>query len=201
MRLEAKQSGLRIQAGSENIDPQRGVAKLKPPRMSAFWSKPGQHTKSQVLLRVLLIGQVAFLMTATCQTSVATGERDTNAVQVSSSQARVQEEDASPPIGAPAHQARSLKELPRQVLSDQKLLWLCPFRLKRADIPWAGAFLGTSAGLIAIDRRVGQGLSDTPPGAGYSFSRRVGQFVAPLTELGVAGTVYLEAVAKPGSDH
>lgn len=88
-------------------------------------------------------------------------------------------------------QHRSLKELPRNILRDQAFLWLRPFRLKRSDVPWAAAIIGTSAGLIAIDRPVGQELSDDPPGGGFAFSRRGGQFGGGLTDFGIAGTFYL----------
>jgi len=85
----------------------------------------------------------------------------------------------------------TLPQLPRNLLRDQKFLWLRPFRMKRADVPWAATLLGTTAGLIAIDRPVGQELSDTPPGTGFAFSRRVSQFGGWATDLGVAGTFYL----------
>jgi membrane-associated phospholipid phosphatase len=91
----------------------------------------------------------------------------------------------------PPHRYGTFKELPRQIILDQKFLWLRPFQPKRADLPWAGAIVGTTAGLIAVDRRVGQGLSDSPPGHGYTFSRRIGRLGAPWTGVGIAGAIYL----------
>ncbi len=88
-------------------------------------------------------------------------------------------------------QHRTIKVLPRHILRDQEFLWLRPFRLKRADLPWAAAILGTTAGLIANDRRAGQELSDDPPGGGFTFSRRGGQVSGGLTDLGIAGAFYL----------
>lgn len=85
----------------------------------------------------------------------------------------------------------TLKDLPRNILRDQKFLWLRPFRMKRADAPWATGLLGTTAGLMAIDRPVGQELSDAPPGAGFAFSRRVEQLGGGLTDFGIAGAFYL----------
>jgi len=85
----------------------------------------------------------------------------------------------------------ALRELPRNLLHDQKFLWLRPFRLKRSDVPWAAALVGATAALIATDRPVGQELSDSPPGSGYAFSRRVSQFSGWATDLGVAGAFYL----------
>lgn len=52
-------------------------------------------------------------------------------------------------------------------------------------------FLGTTAGMIATDRRVGQSLTRSPPGAGYAFSNRAGQLGGNLTDAGVAGAFYL----------
>ncbi|MFQ5664450.1 MAG: phosphatase PAP2 family protein [Terriglobia bacterium] len=95
------------------------------------------------------------------------------------------------PAGASECPTCTLKGLPGNILRDQKFLWLRPFRSKRSDIPWAVALLGTTAALIAIDRPVGQELSDSPPGAGFAFSRRVGQLGGGLTDFGVAGTFYL----------
>jgi hypothetical protein len=56
------------------------------------------------------------------------------------------------------------KSLPRDVLHDQAFLWSRPFRPRRSDLPWAAAFFGTTAGLIAIDQRAGQSISANPPG-------------------------------------
>ncbi len=88
-------------------------------------------------------------------------------------------------------QQRTLKALPRNILRDQKFLWLRPFRLKRADLPWTAAILGTTAGMIAIDRPAAQKLSDNPPGGGFSFSHRGGQVSGGLTDFGIAGAFYL----------
>ena len=90
-----------------------------------------------------------------------------------------------------AHQAPALKELPRTILHDQRFLWLRPLRMRRSDLPWAGAIFATTAGLLAIDRPVGQELSDSPPGAGFAFSHRVGQLGGAFTDFGLAGAFYL----------
>ena len=85
----------------------------------------------------------------------------------------------------------SFREMPREFLRDQAFFWLRPFRPKRADLPWAAAFLGTTAGLIAIDGHVAQNLSNSPPGAGYSFSHGAGTLGSPLVVAGVAGGFYV----------
>jgi membrane-associated phospholipid phosphatase len=84
-----------------------------------------------------------------------------------------------------------LKELPRQVLRDQKFLWLRPFRLKKADVPWVVALGGTTAALIATDARVARELSEDPPGSGYAFSHRVSQVGGAAGDLSVASAFYL----------
>jgi len=98
---------------------------------------------------------------------------------------------ASQPARTPPHQHPTLKELPRQIILDQKFLWLRPFRPQLADAPWAGAILAATGTLMATDRCVGQGLSDSPPGHGYTFSRRIGRLGAPWTGAGIAGAIYL----------
>lgn len=85
----------------------------------------------------------------------------------------------------------TLKNLPRNILDDQKFYWLRPFQIKQADAPWAIGLLGTTAALMAIDRPLAQELSDAPPGAGFAFSRRVGQFSGWRTDFGVASAFYL----------
>ncbi len=102
----------------------------------------------------------------------------------------------SSPAQAPQTEQPSFKNLPRDVFRDQVFLWLRPFRPRRADLPWAGAFFGTTAGLIAIDRRVGQGLSANPPGTGYHFGNTVSELGSPLTGAAIAGTFYLVGRAR-----
>lgn len=90
----------------------------------------------------------------------------------------------------------SFRSLPRDVLHDQAFLWLRPFRLHSSDIPWAGAFLGTTAGLMVIDNNAAQGLVANPTGRGYHFSRTVGKLGRPLYGSAIMGTVYLVGVAS-----
>jgi membrane-associated phospholipid phosphatase len=97
---------------------------------------------------------------------------------------------ASQPAQTP-RQHLTLKDLPRQVILDQKFLWLRPFRSTLADAPWIGGIVAGAGTLMATDRRIGQGLSDTPPGSGYRFSRTVGRLGSPLTGAGIAGVIYL----------
>ncbi|MFQ5817772.1 MAG: phosphatase PAP2 family protein [Terriglobia bacterium] len=143
------------------------------------------------LLRTFLLAPLAvFLILAACPV-VAGAAATTHASEGASSHGNVETQDNPPVPEASGRPVRELKELPRNILRDQKFLWLRAFRLKRADVPWAGVIFGTTAGLIALDRPVGQELSDSPPGAGFAFSRRVGQFGGGLTDFGVAGAFYL----------
>lgn len=105
---------------------------------------------------------------------------------------RLHSQQPPPPTASrESRNTSSLQQLPRNLLRDQKFLWLRPFRMKRGDVPWAATLLGTTAGLFASDRPVGQELSHTRPGAGFAFSRRVSQLGGWATDLGVAGTFYL----------
>jgi membrane-associated phospholipid phosphatase len=85
----------------------------------------------------------------------------------------------------------SLKGLPRDVLRDQKFLWSRPFRPRRSDLPWAAAFFGTTAGLIAFDRRAGQSISAHPPGSGYQFGKNASFLGTPYAGAIISGSLYL----------
>ncbi len=85
----------------------------------------------------------------------------------------------------------TLKALPQNILSDQKFLWVQPFRANGLDLRWRIGLVGATVGLIAIDRPVAQELSDSPPGGGYAFARRVEQWGGGPTDFGVAGAFYL----------
>ena len=141
------------------------------------------------LRRLFLICGAALLLALACPAKVRG-----NQLQPAGEQASV---PSNPESHAPSWAAETtqpepaLKEVPKRIICDQKFLWLRPLRMKRSDLPWLGLMVGTTAGLMAIDRQVGQGLSDSPPGRGYTFSRNVGRFGGPWTDLGVAGAIYL----------
>ena len=108
--------------------------------------------------------------------------------------------DPSKPA-APRAQKKSdedvtFKSLPLDILHDQAFLWLRPFRLHSSDLPWMGAFLGTTAGLMVIDNNAAQGLVANPPGGGYNFSRTVGKLGTPLYGSAIMGTIYLVGIAS-----
>ncbi|MGD1157982.1 MAG: phosphatase PAP2 family protein [Terriglobia bacterium] len=142
------------------------------------------------LLRLLLFCAAALLLALACPTRVRG-----NQVQPADEQASVPSKSEghtpSRPVETATQPQPTLKEVPSRIIRDQEFLWLRPFRMKRSDLPWLGFMVGTTAGLMAVDRRVGQGLSDSPPGHGYTFSRYVSRLGGPWTDLGIAGAVYL----------
>jgi len=144
----------------------------------------------QRLLRLLPTCWVALLLLLPFPVALR-AEEPSQTAQQPSTPPEPERTTASQPAPAPPHPHPTLKELPRQVILDQKFLWLRPFRLTLADAPWAGAIVAATGTLMATDRRVGQGLSDTPPGSGYRFSRNIGRLGSPLTGAGVAGLIYL----------
>lgn len=115
----------------------------------------------------------------TSQPPAATGE-----------QARLSRQLPSEPAPAPAP-GPPLKGVAQDVLRDQAFLWSRPFRLKRSDLRWTGALLGVSGGLLATDRRVGQEMSETPPGDLFRFGRRVSQIGGLEGDVAVAGAFYM----------
>ena len=151
------------------------------------------------LLRLFFICGAALFLVLDCPTKVR-GNQLPPAGETASVPSKSEGHTPSRPVANPAQPQRTIKEVPRQIIRDQEFLWLRPFRLKRSDLPWLGFMVGTTAGLIAIDRRVGQGLSDSPPGGGYTFSRNVGRFGGPWTDLGIAGAAYL-AGRRGGDQH
>ena len=85
-----------------------------------------------------------------------------------------------------------LEDLPLQILKDQKIIWVEPFRVNSGrDLYLRGAVVGASAGLLFLDRPVGQELSDSPPGDLYRFSDHVRKYSGGLADFGVAGAFYL----------
>lgn len=138
----------------------------------------------------LLIVLFVFPVLLGCPVTACAGA-DTGTAECPPTSGSLEPQDRSAASKARVGTPRKLKDLPRNILRDQKFLWLRPFRLKRADVPWVAAISGTSAGLIAIDRPVGQELSDAPPGAGYAFSRRVSQLGGGLMDFSVAGAFYI----------
>ncbi|HSA93799.1 MAG TPA: phosphatase PAP2 family protein [Terriglobales bacterium] len=100
-------------------------------------------------------------------------------------------EGGQPGSDAPRVEPPRLKELPRQILRDQKFLWLRPFRLKKSDAPWVATLGGATAALIATDPDVAREISEDPPGSGYAFSHRVSQVGGAAGDLGVASAFYL----------
>jgi membrane-associated phospholipid phosphatase len=107
-----------------------------------------------------------------------------------SDQAAVEVQEKSP-ARIPDGTSPRFKQLPGEILNDQKFIWSRPFHLQRKDVPWGAAILGTTAGLIITDKRVGQNLADSPPGTGFAFSRRVGQASGILPQLGLCSAFYV----------
>ena len=144
------------------------------------------------LLRLFFICGAAVFLVLACPTRVRGNQRQP-AGETASVPSKSEGDTPSRPVEIPTQLRPALKDMPSRIIRDQEFLWLRPFRLKRSDLPWLGFMVGTTAGLMAIDWRIGQGLSDSPPGRGYTFSRNVGRFGGPWTDLGVAGTIYLAA--------
>lgn len=84
----------------------------------------------------------------------------------------------------------SWRRLPRNLLLDQKAIWTKPAHLRRSDWKIVLPLAAVTAGLIASDKDVACSLTDGPPGTGFAFSKRVGQFGSLATDLGVAGAFY-----------
>lgn len=90
----------------------------------------------------------------------------------------------------------TFKNLPRDLLNDQKTFWVVPFRVEdRDDALLRAAILGAGAGLLFTDRPVGQQLSANPPGGGYRFSHKVELYGGGVADYSVAGLFWLAGKA------
>ena len=121
---------------------------------------------------------------------IAADARDDSAATPGSTQTKAAGEDQGPSQGKERAEP-GIRDLPRLILHDQKFLWIRPFQLKQADLPWAGVIVGSTAGLIATDRHAVGKILEHPPGNGFVFARRVGQAGGPLTDAGVSGIFYM----------
>jgi membrane-associated phospholipid phosphatase len=140
------------------------------------------------LRRLALVEAVLMLLSAS---HVALANEPNTPLQEQPSASSEESKVQPPAVVAPSNAAHGVKTLPGEILRDQKFVWLRPFRVQRKDAPWLAVILGATAGMIATDRRVGQSLTRSPPGAGYAFSSRAGQLSGALTDVGVAGAFYL----------
>jgi hypothetical protein len=73
--------------------------------------------------------------------------------------------------------------------SDQKAMWTSPFHMKPEDRKWWALFGGTTATLIATDRKLSESLPNTS--GQISFSKNVSRIGADYTTLPIAGGLYL----------
>lgn len=88
------------------------------------------------------------------------------------------------------------KDLPRQILRDQKFFWLRPFRAHRSDLRTWALLAGGTAALMPLDSPTARALAVHPPGDGYDFSHRVGQLSGAGTDFAVAAGFYLFGRAR-----
>lgn len=115
-------------------------------------------------------------------------------------QALVQESGASDNSDTAGKTTITFKTIHRDLLADQKAFWIAPFRVRNTDDVFLRvATVGTGAALLLIDRRVGQELTDTPPGDLYTFGRKVEIYGGGVADYSVAGLFWLAGKAG-GSD-
>ncbi len=148
-----------------------------------------ENTPSKNRLRGLILAQAVLILLSAGRDALAIDPVAPLDEQVPA--ASDEGKDEPRVIPASSNPVYGIRELPGEILRDQKFIWLRPFRIQRNDAPWMALILGATAGMVATDRHVGQSLTRSPPGNGYAFSHRAGQLGGPLTDLGVAGVFYL----------
>jgi membrane-associated phospholipid phosphatase len=83
-----------------------------------------------------------------------------------------------------------VRSLPKDILLDQKNIWLAPFHLRRnqsRELMLAGAITGA---VISIDHFVGDSLASGPPGDAHAAASGIGRFSGGEYDLLVAGGFY-----------
>ncbi len=96
-----------------------------------------------------------------------------------------------PLFGKPARRPR-WSDIPLEFAEDQKAIWTGPFRAGPNHLGFTAAALGTTAGLAGlVDRRVGQSITSSPTGSGYTFSHTVGAYSGTYATLGVPTALYV----------
>ncbi|MBZ5514166.1 MAG: phosphatase PAP2 family protein [Acidobacteriia bacterium] len=137
----------------------------------------------------LIVAQAVLVLLSASQVALP-NDPDTPLQEQRSASPR-ENKNQPPAVATSSNAAYGMRALPGAILRDQKFIWLRPFRMQRKDAPWLAVIVGATAGLIATDRRVGQSLTRSPPGAGYAFSNRAGQLGSGFVDTGVAGAFYL----------
>ena len=103
--------------------------------------------------------------------------------------------EASPspsPKASPTPVSKPAKEFLLNVLSDQKAIWLSPFRLQGSDAKWIAPLGVSTAVLLGTDRNTAAELTE---GGDHStrlrWSRAISQLGAAYTAAGVTAAFYL----------
>jgi membrane-associated phospholipid phosphatase len=73
--------------------------------------------------------------------------------------------------------------------SDQKSMWTSPFHVNGDNAKWWGLFVGSTAALLPMDKRLSNSLPNTV--TQISFSKNVSRIGASYTTVPVAGILYL----------
>lgn len=100
-------------------------------------------------------------------------------------EARSREQLPALPVTTP-----SFRTLPKDILHDQKKIWLAPLHIRRGQSPeliLAGAITGA---VISVDHFVGDAVSSGPPGDAHSAANGMGRFSGGQYDLLVAGGFY-----------
>lgn len=96
--------------------------------------------------RFLFPGLIVHLLLLVGAVGVSAGT-ETDAAESSPSKCTPVLQDEAQPPEARNRQAITLSALPRNILNDQKFLWVQPFRRKGVDLRWRAAMVGITAGL------------------------------------------------------
>jgi membrane-associated phospholipid phosphatase len=129
-----------------------------------------------------------FLLTLAALTSISARAQDVPAHSTA-----LDEPSPEPtPNPSPTPEAKPAKQFLLDVLSDQKAIWVSPFRLKGGDAKWIAPLGVSTAILLGTDRNTAAELAE---GGGHStrlrWSRDISQMGTAYTAGGVAAAFYL----------
>jgi membrane-associated phospholipid phosphatase len=100
--------------------------------------------------------------------------------------------EESPHVDTTEPPKDSGRKLVKDIVLDQKQIWMSPYRMKRKDAKWWLIFGGATGALIATDRRSSQLLPNTRDQV--AFSGRVSGIGAVYTLVPIAGGLYVSGV-------
>ncbi|HVF47883.1 MAG TPA: hypothetical protein VNA17_09990, partial [Pyrinomonadaceae bacterium] len=149
----------------------------------------GRVWRFSLFIHVILLGSaVGSLAHGQATRSIGAAAQSTKTVIV---------EPVSSPTPSPSPSPTPRPNFIKDIVRDQKAIWLSPFRLKQKDLKWVAPFAAATAALILTDRETSSWVSRR--GSLPGTSRNVSLGGSDYAAAGVAAGFYL--VGRATGDH